>query len=135
MSTQRTTEYYKGFELIGAHFAGKYQARGHHKFANKLSVSDCANVADALQQIRVLVDQELATNSVAITAAVIENHRMVMQEAGMTYRGVRPISRRYRTGHCYSCKRTVDNAYDIECAACGWIVCSNYGKCGCGFST
>jgi len=36
-----------------------------------------------------------------------------------------------RITHCWSCKGPLDNAFDAECLACNWIVCS-CGACGCG---
>ena len=34
-----------------------------------------------------------------------------------------------RESVCWSCHDTVDNKYDYECSACGWIICSNCGAC------
>jgi len=42
-------------------------------------------------------------------------------------RGIRRIT------HCYVCKEHLDNAVDLECTMCGWIICGNCGACGCGY--
>ena len=34
-----------------------------------------------------------------------------------------------RDSVCWSCHDTVDNKFDYECGACGWIICSNCGAC------
>lgn len=44
----------------------------------------------------------------------------------------RTIPARRRVTHCYRCKKSLDNAIDVECKACGWIICG-CGACGCGW--
>ncbi len=39
--------------------------------------------------------------------------------------------RLHRTPPCWHCHQGLDNATDVECATCGWIICS-CGACGCG---
>lgn len=38
----------------------------------------------------------------------------------------------HRVTHCYACKKPLDNSIDLECVACGWIICK-CGACGCGW--
>jgi hypothetical protein len=63
-------------------------------------------------------------------------HRKTIQSLGLTYAGVR-FSSEYgtprRITHCYACKRNLDNGIELECVACGWILCP-CGACGCGYS-
>ena len=37
-----------------------------------------------------------------------------------------------RVTNCHSCGKTLDNGIELECEACGWILC-DCGACGCGF--
>ena len=65
-----------------------------------------------------------------------ERHRIFLEELGIAYKGVRAGSSRVRfrrVTHCYICRKHLDNAVDVECVACGWILCT-CGACGCGFS-
>lgn len=133
MSEQRITEYYKGFQVVAAYYKGEYQARGHHRFAEKISVRKCDSIDDALTRIKVLIDAEVRSNWENIRSGIIKNHKEWIKQKGKNYAGVRAITSFRRMNHCYSCKRPVDNAYDIECSACGWIICSNCGACGCGY--
>jgi hypothetical protein len=41
-----------------------------------------------------------------------------------------PSGRIHRITRCYNCTRHLDNAVDVECPACGWIVCPCCGACG-----
>ena len=133
MSEERETEYYKGFEVVADFYKGEYQSRGHHKFTKKLGVTKCTSISDAILKIRMVIDAELDANIENIQESIIKNHKEVMLSAGRKYLGTRSITSFRRINHCYSCKRPVDNAYDIECVACGWILCSRCGSCGCGY--
>lgn len=64
-----------------------------------------------------------------------ERHRAKVAETNKQYLGVRLAQggRRKRVTHCYSCKSALDNSINLECKACGWILCS-CGACGCGYS-
>lgn len=75
--------------------------------------------------------QEEARRQASLTLE--ERHRSRLEKLGKTYLGVRPATRIHprRIIHCYACKRGLDNSVDIECVACGWILCT-CGACGCG---
>ena len=65
-----------------------------------------------------------------------ERHKARLEKLGRKYQGVRLAthgSLRRRITHCYNCKHGLDNSIDIECIACGWILCK-CGACGCGYS-
>ncbi len=69
------------------------------------------------------------------TLSLSERHKLFLEKHGIVYRGVRERTQRFlvrRITHCYSCKLDLDNAVDLECVACGWILCT-CGACGCGF--
>jgi hypothetical protein len=66
--------------------------------------------------------------------AIIEAHRRFLEQRSLPAQQVRlPSGRVRRVTHCYHCKHHLDSAVDVECAACGWIVC-RCGACGCGYS-
>ena len=133
MSEERVREYYKGFQIIAAFYQGEYQSQGHHKFAAKLEAKKFDGISDAITKMKKIIDAELDINIVNIQRGVVEQHKQVMLEAGRKYLGVGSIALYNRVSHCYECKRPVDNTYDLECVACGWIICSNCVSCGCGY--
>ena len=55
-------------------------------------------------------------------------HNNYLEEKGLPPRKIVKATRR-RDSVCWKCKDTVDNKYDAECSACGWIICSNCGAC------
>ena len=62
----------------------------------------------------------------------IDRHRARITDIGREYRGTTiEKGKVIRNAHCWSCKNSLSNANDVECASCGWIVCS-CGVCGCG---
>jgi hypothetical protein len=67
-------------------------------------------------------------------AGTEQRHKERLARLGKEYMGIRPVmgARPRRVTHCYSCKGRLDNSIDIECVACGWILCG-CGACGCGF--
>jgi hypothetical protein len=65
--------------------------------------------------------------------AVIYAHQRFLKSRGLTLAGTRHSSgRTHRVTNCYNCMSHLDNAIDVECEACGWIVCA-CGACGCGY--
>ena len=69
-----------------------------------------------------------------IEQGIEKRHRMRIEELGLTYAGTRRVSEKRvrRMANCYLCKKSLDNEIDLECEACGWILCG-CGACGCGF--
>jgi hypothetical protein len=64
---------------------------------------------------------------------IIARHKSFLEEKGKPYEGTNARRvMRHRLTYCWSCKQHLDNDIDIECAACGWIIC-NCGACGCGY--
>lgn len=62
-------------------------------------------------------------------------HRQRLERLGFVFKGIRPAdhSMFHRVSHCYECGEELDNAVDVECRACNWILCG-CGACGCGYS-
>jgi hypothetical protein len=65
--------------------------------------------------------------------SIIAAHEGFLRGRGLPNRGTRLGLGHRRITHCYNCKSHLDNAVDVECSACGWIVC-HCGACGCGYS-
>jgi hypothetical protein len=66
--------------------------------------------------------------------AVVDAHQRFLACRGLPLASTRRSSGRLRrVTHCYNCKSNLDNAVDVECEACGWIICS-CGACGCGYT-
>jgi len=61
-----------------------------------------------------------------------EARNQLFNRLGLKNPGTRPGRQgvSHRVTHCFSCLRALDSADDVECAACGWIVCS-CAACGC----
>ena len=64
-------------------------------------------------------------------------HKINLARNGCEWKGVRKVDmtatgRRHRVTKCWDCKEHLDNAIDLECVACGWILCQ-CGACGCGY--
>jgi hypothetical protein len=89
---------------------------------------EAAQEQKRIEAERVRVEAERISN---LTPA--ERHKERLEKLGKEYLGVRKSnsSRPHRVTHCWACKQDLDNAVDIECIACNWILCS-CGACGCG---
>ena len=55
MATERIVEYYKGFQVVAAFYNEEYQARGHHKFVDRLEARKCTDIDEALTKIKKLI--------------------------------------------------------------------------------
>ncbi len=70
--------------------------------------------------------------------SIEERHQFNLAYFGRPSAGIRRIDltsqpQRRRVTVCWCCKENLDNAVDVECVACGWILCP-CGACGCGYS-
>ena len=63
----------------------------------------------------------------------IVNHRKNINSLGVNYLGTSFALKKRRTPNCYGCKAGLDNAVDLECNLCHWVIC-HCGACGCGWS-
>lgn len=85
----------------------------------------CARIITRTDLNREAIERERRT--------LVTAHEAFLRSRGLTNQGTRLGLGHRRITHCYNCKRHLDNAVDVECAACGWIIC-RCGACGCGFS-
>jgi hypothetical protein len=61
-------------------------------------------------------------------------HKKRLEKLGLPYKGVNQNpTKEHRATYCYACGENLDSAIDLECVACGWILCK-CGACGCGFT-
>jgi hypothetical protein len=87
---------------------------------------------------RIYYEQRNAKETAALQASRLaaERHKARLEAMGKQYLGTRDVQlgrKKRRTTHCYSCKASLDNSIQIECAACNWILCA-CGACGCGYA-
>ncbi len=61
-----------------------------------------------------------------------ENRAIFLRGLDLIDPGTRKVVSLVRVARCYRCSQPLDNRIDIECNACGWIICT-CGACGCGF--
>lgn len=65
---------------------------------------------------------------------VVEKHKEYINKIQKTYLGFsKSTNKILRVTVCFSCKEPLDNRIDIECNACGWIICNRCGACGCDY--
>jgi hypothetical protein len=70
--------------------------------------------------------------------ALEERHKAILSSYGLEWKGVSPaapesIRRTRRITKCWLCKGQLDSAVDLNCNACGWLLC-HCGACGCGYA-
>ncbi len=64
-----------------------------------------------------------------------EKHKTFLKLRAKPFLGTRDRSDHLplRATHCWACKGSLDSTVNLECVACGWILCT-CGACGCGHS-
>lgn len=63
----------------------------------------------------------------------IANHKRRVEAKGVKDLGTKKVvSLKHRYTSCYSCALPLDSYRDLECSACGWIICT-CATCGCGY--
>lgn len=71
---------------------------------------------------------------VAVKKEAENEHRSKLEKLGLPFKGISFNSKKsHRATHCWDCKEALDSYIDLECNACGWILCK-CGACGCGYS-
>ncbi|HEV8552724.1 MAG TPA: hypothetical protein VGR65_04960 [Casimicrobiaceae bacterium] len=126
-------EYYKGFQLVAKFYRGRYQGRAWHVITGKNFPADGAGLNDVVANLKLAVDTDVAANLFFYQERVSQKHIEYLAKLAKPDRGRGSISRYRRDNSCYSCRCPVSNAFDLECRACGWIVCSQCAACGCGY--
>lgn len=59
-------------------------------------------------------------------------HEKLLKEENILYKGAKNSSttKEHRITHCFRCKNDLETDIDMECIACGWLICV-CGACGC----
>lgn len=127
-------EYYNGFQIVAKFYQGKLQGSAWHLVTKKKRFSaNGTTIGDIVLRLKGLVDADVAENIVFYRESIARKHREFLASIGMPDRGQGTVSRFGRWSHCYNCKGPVTNVFDLECNACGWIICSYCAACGCGY--
>lgn len=100
---------------------------------NLVKISAEEFVVSAHEQVFRYIEEQRQVS--ALKRQEIEaRHRHRLQEIGLPYKGTQQRSSDLRWTHCWSCKSLLTNATELECSACGWILCK-CGACGCDYSS
>lgn len=67
-----------------------------------------------------------------------ERHKANLEFFNLPWKGVRKMdftnmTYKSRSTHCWFCRADIDNATNLECVSCNWILC-DCGACGCGYT-
>jgi hypothetical protein len=93
-----------------------------------------SSVEDVLSQLRATLDAPVTKES--LRAAMLQKHAQFLRSRGIDPDGlslVRLTSAAHalrRTAVCWNCHAALDNASDLECTGCKWIICTACGACG-----
>lgn len=128
MADNRKTLDYRGYTMVAAFYRGMYQGKAWHKRTDAHLHVVGGSMDDILQKLHSIVDEQFKPDVIA------EKHRKFLDSRSKPNKGVKGSGRKHRHSHCYNCTTPVDNAVDLECNACGWIICSYCGACGCGYA-
>lgn len=91
--------------------------------------------AEMLCQVQKFVEEQKKAVLEKEIQQATAKHKLRLDRLGIHYQGTSNAApgRGRRAAHCYLCKRPLDNAINVECAVCGWIIC-HCGACGCGYA-
>lgn len=127
--------FYHSYRVIARFWKGAFRARAiSYRDKRRIDVEG-VSIEDAVRKLTALIHTEIEEQASVQREQLPEIHKARMAREGLPYHGIRK-----RTGsdrritHCYSCKSALDNIVDIECAACGWIICRICAACGCGYA-
>lgn len=114
------------YSIVSAYFRGEFRGKARPARKGKLpEISTTSNSFEGAQlKIRQLAFIELmrATLTKKISRGEAD---------ALKFGGSKGIS---RVTHCYKCKTPLAGICDVTCNSCGWLICSNCGSCGCGYS-
>ena len=101
-------------------------------FSDQYLESLSENIALETQKILDDLKYEYAHKKEEFYSSVVqERHRQFLNDAGRVAPATRKARKKNRSSNCWNCKQPVDNSIDLECVACGWIICGSCGACGC----
>ena len=137
MKYERVNIEIAGVSLIAAFHKGRHRGRLHSKITGEIYQTDGESHEEVVRDLKEKLYSEEVQNFLEDTLRQI--HRSKLEEYARHNRSefhyahpVRTDSDRYQN-HCWSCKKHVDNLFDLSCRICGWVICSRDAECGCGF--
>lgn len=82
------------------------------------------------------VQRELVQREQIARREIEEKHKIFLKNRAKPFLGTRDRSNFLppRATHCWACHGSLDSTVNLECVACGWILCT-CGACGCGRSS
>lgn len=114
------------YKIFAAYFRGEFRGKARSSMKGKLPeitvTSESFNGAQ--MKVRQLAFIELMR---ATVIKKLSRGQAVALKSGVN-KG--PI----RATHCYKCKTPLASICDVTCTTCGWLMCSNCGSCGCGYT-
>lgn len=123
------------YSVIARFWKGQYRAKGVSFRDNSKVEAVGESLQDIVQKIGAKIQALIDKRKNEERALLPLRHKEYVEDLGRVYRGVRSrTSVTRRTDKCYACHTLVDNSVDLECVACGWIICSHCAACGCGYS-
>lgn len=132
MNEERHEENYDDYLLIAGYRVGQYQGRAWAKRKGLKNLSLIgSSLSDVVERLKQAVQAEVRRRSEALRETLPQRHREFLRRRGCVYQGLRPMTRKHRIVNCHHCKFIVDKAVDLECIACGWLVCNECAACGC----
>jgi hypothetical protein len=128
-----TREQYRGYLLIVRRWDSNVQGLAHRSGMPKIPASG-VNESEVTRKLKLAIDAHWLDHAADYRIQIEKSHAERMKEINGVNKGVRISQVVRRHSNCYNCKAPVDNRFDLECVACGWIICAMCGSCGCGFS-
>lgn len=127
--------HHHGYRVIARFWKGSFRARAI-RYKDKCQIDATGNSQeDAISKLTALIQKDIEEQRNIQRERLPDLHKARIEREGLTYLGVRPrTASTHRVTHCYNCKCGLDNSVDIECIACGWIICTTCAACGCGYA-
>lgn len=135
-SEHRTIDtFYNSYRVIARFWKGAFRARATSYIDRRRIDVEGFSLEDAVRKLTALIHEDIEERASIQRERLPERHKARMVREGLPYLGIRQRTvSEHRITHCYSCKSELDNAADVECAACGWIICRICAACGCGYA-
>lgn len=134
MRTSQHLEKYRGFQIVANFWKGQFQAIGRVGKKNEIEIKNAASVDDAVIQCRKKIDEIIRKNPKVFEKLILGMHKSYLEKIGADFSGlILADGRPERKAKCFNCHTIVDSVIDYKCGACGWIICTHCGACGCGY--
>ncbi len=119
------------FKCVVAFWKGKYQ--GVARLSNEVVFKV---IGIDLEDVEIKLKDQIEKNGQEIVYDHLKKvHQELLKSNNVeNYQDIEiTLSKKnHRTAHCFRCRGQLDNHYNHECNACGWILCV-CGACGCSY--